>query len=84
MLQTPRPTPTCAHFRVSEMPCAKCGHPMRLILTEPRSARFELMTYRCIYCETAESFLMAIEVRPLAGSALSVAPNPCRSSLAVT
>jgi hypothetical protein len=61
MLQPPpRPTPTCTHFRVTEMPCAQCGHQMRLELSEPRSPKFELMTYRCFSCATAESFLMAI------------------------
>jgi hypothetical protein len=60
MLQTPRPTPTCAHFRVTEMPCIRCGKQMRLALSEPRSSKFELMTYSCVSCDTVESFLMAI------------------------
>jgi len=33
---------------------------MKLILSEPRSPRFELMTYRCVSCENTKSFLMAI------------------------
>ena len=61
MLQTPsRLTPTCAHFRTTEMPCTNCGDRMRLILLEPRSSRFDLITYGCVSCETAESFLIAI------------------------
>jgi hypothetical protein len=60
MLQPPRPTPTCVHFRVTEMPCVKCGDQMRLILSEPRRVRFELMTYGCVSCDAVESFLMAI------------------------
>jgi hypothetical protein len=58
--QIPRPTPTCAHFRVTEIPCTKGGNQMRLTLSEPRSPRFELMTYGCVSCEAVESFLMAI------------------------
>jgi hypothetical protein len=60
MKSSPRPTPTCAHFRVTEMPCAKCRGPMRLVLSEPRNPKFELMTYSCASCEAEESFLMAI------------------------
>jgi len=60
MLSTPRPTPTCAHFRLAELSCTTCSSMMKLILSEPRSPRFELMTYRCVSCETTESFLMAI------------------------
>jgi hypothetical protein len=60
MPPTPRPTPTCAHFRVTELPCMTCGNKMRLVLTEPHSPRFELMTYRCVCCEQVESFLTAI------------------------
>jgi hypothetical protein len=59
MLPTPKPTPTCAQFRLSELSCTACGQTMRLILSEPRSPRFELMTYRCVCCEYIESFLMA-------------------------
>jgi hypothetical protein len=33
---------------------------MRLILSEPRRVRFELMTYGCVSCDAVESFLMAI------------------------
>jgi hypothetical protein len=58
--QIPRPTPTCAHFRVTEMQCTNCGNQMRLALAEPRNLRFELMTYDCGSCEAVESFLMAI------------------------
>jgi hypothetical protein len=60
MKPPPRPTPTCAHFRVTEMPCNRCGCSMRLVLSEPRSPKFELMTYSCASCEAVESFLMAI------------------------
>ena len=60
MQPTPKPTPTCASFRVAELPCTTCGKKMRLILSEPRSPRFELMTYRCISCDNTESFLMQI------------------------
>jgi hypothetical protein len=60
MLQTPRPTPTCTHFRVTEMPCMACGKQMNLALSEPRSPGFELITYSCVSCEAVESFLMAI------------------------
>jgi hypothetical protein len=60
MLPTTRPTPTCAHFRVADLPCTTCGNKMRLILSEPRSQRFELMTYRCDCCGNVESFLSAI------------------------
>jgi hypothetical protein len=42
------------------MPCVKCGEQMRLILSEPRRVRFELMTYGCVSCDAVESFLMAI------------------------
>jgi hypothetical protein len=37
-----------------------CGNKMKLVLTEPYSPRFDLMTYRCVCCESVESFLMAI------------------------
>jgi hypothetical protein len=60
MLSTPHPTPTCAQFRLTELSCTACGNTMRLILSEPRSPRFELMTYRCVCCDYTESFLMAI------------------------
>jgi hypothetical protein len=60
MLQPPRPTPTCVHFRVTEMSCVRCGEQMRLVLSEPRSTRLELMTYSCVSCEAVESFLMTI------------------------
>jgi hypothetical protein len=33
---------------------------MRLVLSEPRSTRLELMTYSCVSCEAVESFLMTI------------------------
>ena len=59
-MQIPRPTPTCAHFQTVEMPCTKCGEQMRLALIEPRSAKFELLTYRCTPCDSGESFLMAL------------------------
>jgi hypothetical protein len=63
MLQTPRPTPPCAHFRVTKMPCTKCGYQMRLGLSELRSSRFDLITYSCVSCDCVESFLMAIRGR---------------------
>jgi hypothetical protein len=43
-----------------EMTCVKCGEQMKLILSEPRRVRFELMTFSCVACEAVESFLMAI------------------------
>jgi hypothetical protein len=61
MLQTPRPTPTCTRFGPTiEMPCIKCGEPMRLAVIEPRNQNFSLVTYRCIPCDTDESFLKAL------------------------
>ncbi len=42
------------------MPCARCNSQMRLILSEPRSPKFEVLTYNCAACDTNESFLMAI------------------------
>jgi hypothetical protein len=58
MLQPPRPTPTCTRFKASvEMPCIKCGKPMRLALVEPRDQQFDLMTYQCAPCDIHESFL---------------------------
>jgi hypothetical protein len=60
MLPAPPPTPTCAYFRVAELPCTTCGNKMRLMLSEPRSEKFELMTYLCDCCGNTESFLMAL------------------------
>jgi formate dehydrogenase maturation protein FdhE len=61
MLQTPRPTPTCTRFGATiEMPCIKCGEPMRLALIEPRNQNFDLVTYRCIPCDSNESFLKSL------------------------
>jgi hypothetical protein len=61
MLQSHRPTPTCTRFQATvEMPCIKCGEPMRLALIEPRSLGFDLLTYQCIPCDTGESFLKAM------------------------
>jgi hypothetical protein len=41
------------------MPCMKCGEGMRLALIEPRGPNFDLLTYRCIRCDSDESFLKA-------------------------
>jgi hypothetical protein len=61
MLQTLRPTPTCTRFQtVIEMPCIKCGAQMRLALIEPQAKNFGLLTYRCIPCDSEESFLQAM------------------------
>ena len=61
MLHTFRPTPTCTRFQTTiEMPCIKCGLPMRLALIEPQGHNFDLLTYRCIPCVSDESFLQAI------------------------
>jgi hypothetical protein len=58
MLDITRPTPTCTRFEVTiEMPCIKCGERMRLALIEPRDRNFDLLTYRCIRCDSDESFL---------------------------
>jgi hypothetical protein len=48
MLQSCRPTPTCTRFKATvEMPCLKCGEPMKLALIEPRSEHLELLIYQC-------------------------------------
>jgi hypothetical protein len=61
MLQSIRPTPTCTRFKATvEMPCLKCGEPMRLALIEPQSEHLELLIYRCALCDSEESFLKAI------------------------
>ena len=61
ILQAFRPTPTCTRFRTSiEMPCMKCGTQMRLALIEPQGPNFDLLTYRCIPCNSGESFLKAM------------------------
>ncbi|MGC2809270.1 MAG: hypothetical protein WA303_02710 [Bradyrhizobium sp.] len=58
MLQSLRPTPTCTRLKATaEMPCIKCGDPMRLRLVEPRNQQFDLLTYQCVKCGSAESFL---------------------------
>jgi hypothetical protein len=58
MLQIPRPTPTCTRFETTiEMPCMKCATEMRLALVEPRDPNFDLLTYRCIACDSDEVFL---------------------------
>jgi hypothetical protein len=58
MLPPPRPTPTCTRFKATvEMPCIKCGRPMRLALIEPRDRQFDLLTYQCAPCDSIESFL---------------------------
>ena len=56
-MRIPRPTPTCTRIQPTiEMPCLKCGHPMRLALIEPRNQRFQLLTYLCGPCDSGESF----------------------------
>jgi hypothetical protein len=61
MLQIPRPTPTCTRFKsTTEMPCLRCGQPMRLALLEPGHLNFNLLTYRCAPCASDESFLKSI------------------------
>ncbi len=55
-----RPTLSCSRFSSIELPCAKCGLQMRLVLIEPRSKRLEERTYYCAACEFGESFLLAI------------------------
>jgi len=61
MLNTPRPTPTCTRFQTTiELPCIKCGEPMKLMLIEPQDSSLNLLTYRCGACASDESFLKAI------------------------
>ena len=61
MLQAPRPTPTCTRFQATiDMPCIKCGDSMRLALIEPRNQHLDLLTYRCIPCNSHESFLKVL------------------------
>lgn len=61
MLRSPRPTPTCTRSQATvELPCSKCGEPMRLALIEPRTRNFDLLTYQCIPCDAGESFLKAM------------------------
>jgi hypothetical protein len=61
MLRPLRPTPTCTRFQPTvEMPCIKCGKPMRLTLIEPRNLNFDLLTYQCVPCDTGECFLKAM------------------------
>jgi hypothetical protein len=62
MLMRPlRPTPTCTRFQATvEMPCMRCGEPMRLALIEPRGQNFDLLTYQCTPCDAGESFLKAM------------------------
>jgi hypothetical protein len=60
-MQTLQPTPTCAHFRTTDLPCLKCSGEMTLMLIEPGGPNFEKLTYRCEPCDLAETFLMAIK-----------------------
>jgi len=61
MLNFPRPTPTCTRFQTTaEMACIKCSALMRLVLIEPRTGPFNLLTYSCTACPASESFLKAI------------------------
>jgi hypothetical protein len=58
MLPSFRPTPTCTRFQTTiQMPCMKCGTQMRLALIEPRAPNLDLLTYRCVPCDSGESFL---------------------------
>jgi hypothetical protein len=57
-MQIPLPTPCCAHFQTTELPCLQCGKQMNLALVEPSGPKFELRTYKCIPCDIDESFLM--------------------------
>lgn len=59
-MQIPDPTPSCSRFSAIELPCAKCGQQMRLVLIEPRTGKLEQRTYYCAPCEFGESFLLAI------------------------
>jgi hypothetical protein len=61
MLPTFRPTPTCTRFQATiEMPCLQCGVQMRLALIEPQGPNYNLLTYRCVPCDSGESFLKAM------------------------
>jgi hypothetical protein len=61
MLPSFRPTPTCTRFQTSiQMPCMKCGTQMRLALIEPRAPNMDLLTYRCVPCDSGESFLKPV------------------------
>ena len=61
MLPTFRPTPTCTRFPATiEMPCMTCGVQMRLALIEPQGPSYNLLTYRCVPCDSGESFLKAM------------------------
>jgi len=61
MLNNPHPTPTCTRFQTTtELPCIKCGEPMKLMLIEPQDSSLNLLTYRCGACGSDESFLKAI------------------------
>jgi hypothetical protein len=61
MLPTFRPTPTCTRFKTTiEMPCMKCGTQMRLASIEPQGRSYDLLTYRCVPCDSGESFLNAM------------------------
>jgi hypothetical protein len=59
-MQIPRPTPSCSRFSTIELPCAKCGLQMRLVLIEPKTGRLEQRTYACTGCEFGESFLLTM------------------------
>ena len=59
MIITP-PPPSCVYFETTEVPCQRCGRPMRLTVIEPGGPRTELRTYECAACDKGESFLMAI------------------------
>jgi hypothetical protein len=61
MLPTYRPTPTCTRFQATiEMPCMMCGVQMRLALIEPQGPSYNLLTYRCLPCDSGESFLKTL------------------------
>jgi len=42
------------------MACSKCGSQMKLVLVQSQDRNFELLTYQCGPCDSAESFLMAV------------------------
>ena len=53
------PPPSCTQFLATELPCPRCGQPMKLTLIEPKGRHTELRTYECAPCDTGNSFLMA-------------------------
>jgi hypothetical protein len=92
MLNTPRPTPTCTRFQTTtEMPCIKCGEPMKLLLIEPQDGNLNLLTYRCGGCASDESFLkghlgaQACHVSPVDFHKVRILPiTKCKSPPAIS